>query len=227
MSLEDGIATTLGIKLGDNLTWDFVGTRLDARVTSLRKVAWDSFRVNFFALFPPGVLDAMPTTYISAVRVAEGKPAWLTPLLREFPNVGDRRRRSLHQCRTSSGGRACGGIRVPFTLLGGVLVLEAAIAVTQDERRYDAAILRTLGAARAQRRAARRISRARRAGGTARRRGATIVGYVLSDRAFQIPFTGIRGSGSSGSVVQRWVSRSPDGSNARRCASRRSSCSGS
>ncbi|MEP6941914.1 MAG: FtsX-like permease family protein, partial [Betaproteobacteria bacterium] len=150
MSLEDGIATTLGIKLGDQLTWDFVGTRLDARVTSLRKVAWDSFRVNFFALFPPGVLDAMPTTYISAVRVAEGKPGWLTPLLRDFPNVlvidvGE----VMRQVQTiiEQVARAVEFVFL-FTLLGGVLVLEAAIAVTQDERRYDAAILRTLGAGR-------------------------------------------------------------------------------
>src|SRR5205823_10839738 len=87
MSLEDGIAETLGIKLGDTLTWDFVGTRLSAKVTSLRKVAWDSFRVNFFAVFPPGTLDAMPTTYIAAIRVPAGNAKWLTPLVREFPNV--------------------------------------------------------------------------------------------------------------------------------------------
>jgi putative ABC transport system permease protein len=87
MSLEDGIVDTLKIKLGDTLNWDFVGTRISAKVTSLRKVAWDSFRVNFFAVFPPGVLDAMPTTYISAIRVPTGNAAWLTPLLRDYPNV--------------------------------------------------------------------------------------------------------------------------------------------
>ena len=54
MSLEDGIAETLGVKLGDVLTYDIVGTRVSARVTSLRKVDWDSFRVNFFALLPAG-----------------------------------------------------------------------------------------------------------------------------------------------------------------------------
>ncbi len=192
MSLEDGIATTLGIKLGDKLTWDFVGTRLDARVTSLRKVAWDSFRVNFFALFPPGVLDAMPTTYISAVRVDEGKPAWLTPLLREFPNVlvidvGE----VLHQVQNiiEAVARAVEFVFL-FTLLGGVLVLEAAIAVTQDERRYDAAILRTLGAGRRELNAA-QLAEFLALGslaGLLAAAGATVVGYVLSDRAFQIPF---------------------------------------
>ena len=55
VSLEEGIAQTLGIKLGDTLTYDIVGTRVSAKVTSLRKVDWDSFRPNFFTLFAPGV----------------------------------------------------------------------------------------------------------------------------------------------------------------------------
>ena len=71
-SLEEGIAHTLGIKVGDTLTYDVVGTRVSAKVTSLRKVDWDSFRVNFFALFAPGVLDALPRTYITAVRADSG-----------------------------------------------------------------------------------------------------------------------------------------------------------
>jgi putative ABC transport system permease protein len=192
MSLEDGIAETLRIKLGDTLTWDFVGTRMSATVTSLRKVAWDSFRVNFFAVFPPGVLDAMPTTYIAAVRVPAGNAAWLTPLLREFPNVlvidiGE----LLHQVQSiiEQVARAVEFVFL-FTLLAGILVLEAAIAVTQDERRYDAAILRTLGASQRQLAVA-QITEFLAIGGLAgvlAAAGATIIGYVLADRTFQIPF---------------------------------------
>ena len=192
MSLEDGIADTLKIKLGDTLTWDFVGTRLSAKVTSLRKVAWDSFRVNFFAVFPPGVLDAMPTTYISAIRVPVGNAAWLTPLLREYPNVlvidvGE----ILHQVQSiiEQVARAVEFVFL-FTLLAGVLVLEAAIAVTQDERRYDAAILRTLGASQRQLRSA-QMTEFMAIGGLAgvlAAAGATTIGYVLATRAFQIPF---------------------------------------
>ncbi len=192
MSLEDGIAETLGIKLGDTLTWDFVGTRLSARVTSLRKVAWDSFRVNFFAVFPPGTLDAMPTTYIAAVRVPAADAAWLTPFLRSFPNVlvidvGE----ILHQVQSiiEQVARAVEFVFL-FTLLAGVLVLEAAIAVTQDERRYDAAILRTLGASQRQLAAA-QVTEFLAIGGLAgvlAAAGATIIGYVLAGRVFQIPF---------------------------------------
>jgi putative ABC transport system permease protein len=215
VSLEDGIAATLGIKLGDTLTWDFVGTRLSARVTSLRKVAWDSFRVNFFAVFPPGVLAAMPTTYIAAVRVPAGNTRWLTPLLREFPNVlvidvGE----ILQQVQSiiEQVARAVEFVFL-FTLLAGILVLEAAIAVTQDERRYDAAILRTLGASQRQLRAA-QVTEFMAIGGLAgvlAATGATITGYLLASRVFQIPFhwnpwlwaIGIAG-GAIGVAVAGW-----------------------
>ena len=172
ISLEEGIAKSLGVKLGDVLTYDIVGTRVEGKVTSLRKVDWDSFRVNFFALFAPGALDEMPRTYIAAVRADAGNQAWLSKLVREFPNVlvidvGE----LLHQLQAivEQVARAVEFVFL-FTLLGGVLVLEAAIAATQDERRYDAAILRTLGALEAQLRcrADRRVSRARRARRAAR-----------------------------------------------------------
>jgi len=192
-SLEEGIAQTLGIKVGDTLTYDVTGTRVSAKVTSLRKVDWDSFRVNFFALFAPGVLDTLPRTYISAVRADPAKPGWLTTLVRNYPNVlaidvGE----ILGQVQSIMD-RVARAVEFVFlfTLAGGVLVLEAAIAATQDERRYDAAVLRTLGAS------ARQLSAAQVAeflvlgalAGLLAAAGATATGYVLADRVFQIPFS--------------------------------------
>jgi putative ABC transport system permease protein len=215
VSLEDRIAQSLGIKLGDKLTYDIVGTRVSAKVTSLRKVDWDSFRVNFFALFSPGVLDRMPLTYISAVRAGSGS-SWLTPLLREYPNVlvidvGA----LLQQVQTiiEEVARAVEFVFL-FTLLGGVLVLEAAIAATQDERRLDAAILRTLGASRRQLSAA-QVAEFVALGGLAglvAAAGATAIGYVLADRTFLIPFSwnpwvwvlGVAG-GAIGVAVAGWL----------------------
>jgi len=191
VSLEDGIAQQLGIKLGDTLTYDIIGTRVSSKVTNLRKVDWDSFRVNFFALFSPGVLDDMTRTYITAVRVGSGS-AWLTALLRDYPNVlvidvGA----LLQQVQTiiEQVARAVEFVFL-FTLLGGMLVLEAAIAATQDERRLDAAILRTLGASRRQLSAAQVaefVTLGSLAGFVAAA-GATAIGYVLADRVFLIPF---------------------------------------
>ena len=192
-SLEDGIAETLGIHIGDTLTYDIVGTRVSAKVTSLRKVDWDSFRVNFFALFAPGVLEPMPKTYIGAVRAGTGNTVWLTKLVREFPNVlvidvGEILRQV--QSIMDQVARAVEFVFL-FTLLGGVLVLEAAIAATQDERRYDAAVLRTLGASERQLAAA-QVAEFLALGalaGLLAAAGATVTGYVLADRVFQIPFS--------------------------------------
>lgn len=193
MSLEEGIADTLKIKVGDTLTYDIAGTRISAKVTSLRKVDWDSFRVNFFALFAPGSLDNMPRTYITAVRADPAKPGWLTPLVRAYPNVlvidvGE----LLGQVQgiMDQVAKAVEFVFL-FTLAGGVLVLEAAIAATQDERRYDAAVLRTLGASRRQLSAA-QVSEFLALGalaGLLAAAGATATGFFLADRVFQIPFS--------------------------------------
>ncbi len=192
MSLEDGIAGTLGVKLGDVLTFDIAGARVSAPVTSLRKVDWDSFRVNFFALFPPGPLADMPTTYIAAFRAPEGNGAWLTALVQKHPNIlaidiGEIVRQV--QGIMESVSRAVEFVFL-FTLAGGLLVLQAAIAATQDERRFDAAILRTLGASQRQLAAA-QIAEFLLLGalaGIVAAAGATAIGWALADRVFKIPF---------------------------------------
>ena len=153
--MEDGIAESLQLKLGDELTFDIAGTPVSARITSLRKVDWDSFRPNFFTLFPPGALDGMPTSYLGAVRAARERAIAARGCRRccsSIPNVlaidvGDVIRQV--QSIMDQVSRAVEFVFL-FTLLGGLLVLQAAIAATQDERRFDAAILRTLGASSSQ-----------------------------------------------------------------------------
>ena len=192
MSLEEGIAETLGVKLGDSLTFDIAGTRVSTKVTSLRKVDWDSFRVNFFALFPPGPLDTSPATYIAAFRAPEGSNAWLAPLLRKSPNIlaidiGEIVRQL--QGIVESVSRAVEFVFL-FTLAGGLLVLQAAIAATQDERKFDAAILRTLGASQRQLVSA-QIAEFLLLGalaGLVAAAGATAVGWALAERVFKFPF---------------------------------------
>ena len=115
MSLEDGIAESLGVKLGDALTFDIAGNQVTAKVTSLRKVDWDSFRVNFFALFPPGPLDAMPTTYIAAFRAPDGDQRVAARAGAEASeHPGDRHRRDRAPGAGDHGTRvARGRVRVP------------------------------------------------------------------------------------------------------------------
>jgi len=195
ISMEQGIAESLRLKLGDTLTFDIAGMPVSAAITSLRKVDWDSFRPNFFTLFAPGVLESMPQTYLGAVRLPEGPQSatWLSDLVQQYPNVlaidvGE----IMRQVQTiiEQVAKAVEFVFL-FTLVGGLLVLQAAIAATQDERQFDAAILRTLGASRAQLAAAQSaeflvlgaLAGALAAG------GATALGYVLSDQVFQIPFS--------------------------------------
>jgi putative ABC transport system permease protein len=192
--MEDGIAESLGLKLSDALTYDIAGTPVTARITSLRKVDWNSFRPNFFALFAPGVLEALPSTYLGAVRVPESVAAgaWLSVLVQQYPNVLAIDVAEIIRQIQSIIEQVAKAVEFVFlfTLLGGLLVLQAAIAATQDERRFDAAIMRTLGASRQQLTAA-QVAEFLLLGslsGLLAAAGATAVAYVLSDRVFQIPY---------------------------------------
>lgn len=151
-SMEDGIATALGIKLGDVLTYDVAGSTVAATVTSLRKVDWDTFNVNFFVVAPPGLLDAYPASYVTSFYLPPGNADLLNALVRAFPNfllidvaqVMTQVKKMMDQVA-----RAVQFVFL-FTLLAGLTVLYAAIASTQDERLYQATIMRTLGASRRQ-----------------------------------------------------------------------------
>ena len=193
ISLESGIAKTLGVKVGDRLSFDSGGMRVDAAITSLRKVDWDSFRVNFFALFAPGALDDLPVTYIAAFRVPGDNGGWLSPLVRRFPNVlAIDVAEILHEVQgiIDRVARAIEFVFM-FTLAGGLLVLQAAIASTQDERRHDAAVLRTLGASRRQLQSAQATEFVilGALSGLLAAAGAIVIGWGLADRVFSIPFS--------------------------------------
>jgi len=193
MSLEDGIAETLGVKVGDTLTFDIAGNRVSAKVTSLRKVDWDSFRVNFFALFAPGALDGLPATYIAAFRAPDGETAWLSGLVQRYPNIlAIDVAEILHQIQgiIDRVARAVEFVFL-FTLAGGLLVLQAAIASTQDERKFDAAVVRTLGASTGQLQSAQAAEflLLGALAGMLGAGGATAIGWALADRVFNIPFS--------------------------------------
>ena len=193
ISLEEGIANTLGVSVGDRLTFDAGGVRITAPVTSTRKVDWDSFRVNFFALFAPGALDALPTTYIAAFRAPEGDTRWMSGLVQRYPNILAIDVAEILQQVQSIIERVARAVEFVFlfTLAGGLLVLQAAIASTQDERRFDAAIVRTLGASRSQLRGAHAAEflLLGALSGLLGAVAAAVIGWALADRVFNIPFS--------------------------------------
>lgn len=191
-SMEEGIAKDLGVKLGDTLRFRIAGSDIEAPVTSLRKVDWDSFHVNFFVIAPPGVLDAFPSTFIASFYLPEERASALTELLRAFPNVTVIDVAAVMNQVRNIIGRVAQAVQYVFlfTLLAGLMVLYAAIQSTLDERRREAAVLRTLGARRAQVWQGLMIEFGALGllAGAVAALAASAVGYVLAEQVFELPY---------------------------------------
>jgi len=190
ISVEEGIAKTLGWKLGDELTFTVGGDSFTAKITSLRKLRWDSMKVNFFVIAPPRVLAGLPASFISAFRVAPGNEAAMNELAARFPN--------LTIVDVGAAVRQAQGVIdelitavefvFMFALLAGLLVLYSALVATEDERRREAAVMRVYGASRAQ------VSGAQRAeflamgaiSGLLATLGAAAIGQLLAQRVFEL-----------------------------------------
>lgn len=192
VSMEEGIAQTLAMKMGDRIVYDIAGSRLEVRITSLRRVEWDSFRVNFFVVAPPGVLEEYPASWVTSFHLAPERSPLMDELVREFPNLlvidvaailAQVQRMMDHVVRAVE-------FVFLFSLAAGLLVLFAAVSATHDERRFDAAVMRTLGAAARQLRAvqvAEFVFIGALAGFLAAV-GATAVGWVLAREVLNVPF---------------------------------------
>jgi len=151
-SVEEGLAKTLGIKLGDSLTFTISGKETQVRVSSLRKLEWDSMRVNFFVLMPPGVIDDAPASYITSFHLPADKAELGRDLVARFPNVTlidvDM---VLKQIQTVMEQVSSAVLFIfVFTLLAGGMVLYSALMTAFDERRYELSVMRALGAQRRQ-----------------------------------------------------------------------------
>jgi putative ABC transport system permease protein len=149
-SVERGLAETLGIALGDRLAFRVAEREFEVTVTSLREVAWDSFRVNFFVLLPPGVIDDFPATHITSFHLPPAARDGLGDLVRSFPSVTVIDVEALlgHVRRIIERVTLAIEFVFGFSLLAGLAVLSAAIHATLDQRRHEASLLRALGARR-------------------------------------------------------------------------------
>jgi putative ABC transport system permease protein len=150
VSLASEFQEALGVKVGDQLTFDIAGETREVSVASIRKVKWDTFQPNFFIMFPPGVLEGTAGTYLTSAYFAPGAARSLAQLAHRFPSVSifdiDE---LLGEVRAVLDKAALAVQSVfLFTLLAGLTVLLAAVQSSRDERRYESAMLRTLGASR-------------------------------------------------------------------------------
>ena len=147
ISLEEGIAKTLKLKLGDSLRFEVGGMQTDTKITSLRKVNWGSMRANFFAMYPVNQLPNVPSTYMSAFR-SPATPGFDNQLVRAFPNIT-----SVDMTATIAQiqrvlDQVIGAVEFlfGFTLAAGLVVLFAAVTATREERAREFAIMRAVGA---------------------------------------------------------------------------------
>ena len=190
LSVEEGIAQRLGWKLGDELSFVVGGQTFSGKISSLRRLRWDSMKVNFFVITPPRLLERFPASFVSAFRVAPGREPALNELAARFPNVT--------VVDVGAAVRQAQGIidqlisAVQFIFLfalgAGLLVLYCALAATEDERRREAAVMRVYGASRAQVTGAQRVEFLAMGliAGVLATLGAALIGQLLARRVFEI-----------------------------------------
>jgi putative ABC transport system permease protein len=192
LSVEDGIARSLGWKLGDRLTWEVAGRRFTAPITSIRKLDWDSMQVNFFVIATPGLLEGYPASYVASMHLREAQAGFVSRLSQRFPNLTVIDTSAILRQLNSMMDQVIRAVQFVFlfALGAGVLVLYAALLATQDERVHEAAVMRALGASRAQVLAAQRaefLALGLVAGALASV-GATAIGFAIAQQVFQFQY---------------------------------------
>lgn len=190
-SVEEGIAQTLGLKLGDKLRFDLAGQVDERRITSLRKVDWSSMRVNFFVMTPRSAEDSWPATWITAFRMPLGSQLDRT-LVQAFPNVTVvdvtatlvQVQSVLDQVITAV------EFLFAFTLAAGLIVLMAGLMTSRERRAREWAVLRSLGATQV---LLARVQRVELIGlgalaGALAATASLAIGWALSSRVFEFPW---------------------------------------
>jgi len=154
VSLEEEIAHTLGVTLGDELVFDIQGVLVMTTVSSIRKVEWQRMQPNFFVVFPSGILETAPQTYVLVSRVPANdlSAAVQQTVVQQFPNVSAIDLTLVLQTLDAILGRIAFAIRFMafFSMAAGMMVLASAVVTGRYQRLQESVLLRTLGASRAQ-----------------------------------------------------------------------------
>ncbi len=148
VSIEEEAATDSGLVVGDRLQFLIAGQTLDAEIASIRKINWDSFSPNFFIVLSPGALEEYPATFVSSLRLEQSQRQVLVNLVRAHPSVSVINLDAILEQVRGIINKASMAVQAVFmfTLAAGVAVLFAAVQSTIDERRFESAMLRALGA---------------------------------------------------------------------------------
>jgi putative ABC transport system permease protein len=191
-SVEQGLAETLRLKMDDVLAYEIAGQRLEAKITSLRKLDWDSMRVNFFVVTPPGVLEPYPTSFISSFHLPQAQAGFVNELVAAYPNLTVIDVAAILRQFQAVMDQLAQAVQFvfAFSLVAGLAVLYAALEATHDEREYEIAILRTLGARNRQLRSALAAEFAMlgAVAGVVAGFGAAVIGWLLGRFVFHLPY---------------------------------------
>lgn len=192
VSVENDFAEEMGLELGDEVSFEIAGEPLTVTVTSFRNVAWDSFRPNFFMVLSPAALAGYPGTYINSLYLPEGADDATIDLMREFPSVTVIDLDAILGQVRDVMDKAAFAVQAVFlfTLLAGLAVLWAAVSATRDEREFESAMLRSMGASR--RRVLTGVATEFIAigllAGVLATAGATIAAYFLATRIYNLDY---------------------------------------
>ena len=189
VSVEEGVAQSLGIRVGDRIAFDIAGERVRVEVVGVRKVAWDSLQVNFFMILSPRALERMPQTLITAYhQPASAQPAE-PGLVERFPNLTVFDMGNIVRQVQSMLDQVVRAIQILFllTLAAGVAVLYGALASSRDERTREAGLMRAVGASRRQLMMAQliEIGASGALAGVMAAFGALALGGVLAEQVFR------------------------------------------
>ena len=152
VSAEEGIMSTLDLKLGDRLLFDIAGEPVEVRITSVRKLSWDSMKANFFMILSPFAGADRPQTFLTAFHQAgSGVDAIDQRLVRRFPNLTVLDTGNMVRQIQIMLDQVVAAVQLLFllTLAAGLIVLWGALMSSRDERLREAALMRALGASRA------------------------------------------------------------------------------
>ena len=152
VSLEERFARRLGLKIGDSLVFDVQGVRVEANVVNLRRVRWTSFQPNFLILFPEGVLNDAPKTYLASLPPLpeNQKLEIMDKVAQEFPNISaiDIRSTVERGILLMEKMRWALNLMAGISLFSGLLVLYAIASRQAETRRWDLNLCKVLGAQR-------------------------------------------------------------------------------
>ncbi|ODS65011.1 MAG: permease [Arenimonas sp. SCN 70-307] len=205
LSVEEEFAESLGWKVGDEVAFDIAGARYAGRITSLRRVDWESFRPNFFVLGSPGSLEGYSGSFITAVKVPPERTRFTAELVSAYPNLSvidiDA---VLAQVRSTVDQVSMVVEAVfAFSLLAGVLVLLAAVSASQDERLLEGGVMRVLGGSGRQLRLAQASEFAAIGllSGVVAAIAASVLAGVIASQVFELPWRADPALAATGAVA--------------------------